>query len=121
LTDFAAGAPRTKRRTVRGVGDGKPFVIEAEYLEGHKRLAIDGEDLGFARDASVYQAVIRQGWQWYQQPELGETSLYPTADFAHRSYLLSALLWDACHLGGPRVVANLEEFWNYAPGFTVPG
>ncbi len=120
LTDFTAGAPRTKRRTVRGVGDGEPFVIEAEYLEGHKFLAINGKDVGFAQDANVYQAVIRQGWQWYQHPVLDDAALYPTPDFAYRAYLLSAMLWDACHLGGPRGADSLEAFWNYAPGFTVP-
>ncbi len=119
LTDFTAKAPRSKRRTVHGVGDGNPFVIEAEYLEGHKFLAIDGKDIGFAQDANVYQAVIRQGWQWYRHPNLAEASLYLTPSFAHRSYLLSAMLWDACHLGGPRSVDSLEAFWNYTPGFTT--
>jgi predicted dehydrogenase len=119
-TDFTADAPRTKRRTVRGVGDGKPFVIEAEYLEGHKFLAIDGKDVGFAQDANVYQAVIRQGWRWYQHPDLDDAALHPTPGFAHRSYLLSAMLWDACHLGKPRQVSNLQEFMGYTPGFVAP-
>ena len=121
LTDFTKDAPRTKRRTVRGVGDGRPFVIEAEYLEGHKFLAIDGKDIGFAQDANVYQSVIRQGWQWYRHPDLGEADLYPTPAFAHRSYLLSAMLWDTCHLGGPRGVDSLDAFMDYRPGFITPG
>jgi hypothetical protein len=120
VTDFTAGAPRTKRRTVRGVGDGKPFVIEAEYLEGHKFLAIDGKDIGFSQDANVYQSVIRQGWQWFLHPGLGDAALHPTPAFAHRTYLLSAMLWDACHNGGPCGTSNLEEFLDYRPGFTCP-
>ena len=120
LTDFTSNAPRTKRRTVRGIGDGKPFVIEAEYLEGHKFLAIDGKDIGFAQDANVYQSVIRQAWQWYLNPEGDNGDLYPTPAFAHRTYLLSAMLWDACHLGGPRRVDGLDAFLAYRPGFTAP-
>lgn len=120
VTDFTTGAPRTKRRTLRGVGDGAPFVIEAEYLEGHKFLAIDGKDIGFSQDANVYQSVIRQGWQWFLHPTLDDAALHPTPAFAHRTYMLSAMLWDACHLGGPRRVSNLQEFMGYSPGFTAP-
>src|SRR5262245_47747827 len=32
-TDFKRDAPWTKRRIVRGQADGRPFEIEAEYLE----------------------------------------------------------------------------------------
>jgi predicted dehydrogenase len=120
VTDFTTGAPRTKRRTVRGVGDGKPFIIEAEYLEGHKFLAINGKDIGFAQDANVYQAVIRQGWQWFLHPGLDDADLHPTPAFAHMTYLLSAMLWDACHLGGPRRVDSLNSFRSYQPGFRFP-
>ncbi len=120
LTDFTGNAPRTKRRTVRGVGDGRPFVIEAEYLEGHKFLAIDGRDIGFAQDANVYQSVIRQAWKWHLNPCLDTPTLHPTPAFAHRTYLLSAMLWDACHLAGPRSVGNLRDFLDYTPGFTAP-
>jgi predicted dehydrogenase len=120
VTDFTTGAPRTKRRTVRGVGDGKPFVIEAEYLEGHKFLAIDGRDIGFAQDANVYQSVIRQAWQWFLHPGSDDAALHPTPAFAHRTYLLSAMLWDACHFDGPHSVNGLASFLNYKPRFRAP-
>ena len=121
FTDFTTGAPRTKRRTIRGMGDGKPFVIDAEYLEGHKFLVIDGKDIGFAQNANVYQSVIRQGWQWFLHPGVDDAALHPTPAFAHRTYLLSAMLWDACHLGGPRSANSLGAFMNYRPGFSVQG
>ena len=42
-TDFTRGASWAKTRIIEGTADGRPLRIEADYLEGRKRLVIDGQ------------------------------------------------------------------------------
>ena len=64
LTDFKRGAPWAKRRVIRGVGDGRPFEIEASYLEGKKGLRIDGVDQPCDPSASSYESVLATIADW---------------------------------------------------------
>lgn len=110
-TNFSQGAPFTKRRRILGVGDGNPFEITAEYLEGHKWLCINGQEQAVAENSNSYACVLKQLWEWrgsLGQAELNR-GLYPNARLAHDAYLISALLWNACYLGHPVSVSSLEE------------
>ncbi|MCL4190471.1 MAG: hypothetical protein KJZ87_01905 [Thermoguttaceae bacterium] len=94
-TDFKRGAPWTKRRVIRGSGDGRAFVIEAEYLEKHKYLAIDGVRQDFDPQADSYAAVIRALAAWCRDVPREELmhGLYPHPTFARWTYQLSSVLW----------------------------
>src|SRR5262245_105109 len=72
-TDFKRAAPWTKRRIVRGQADGQRFEIEAEYLEGHKRLVIDGVDQHIDPQGNSYVQVIETFSRW--RSEIGREQL----------------------------------------------
>jgi predicted dehydrogenase len=108
-TNFKARAPWSKRRVIRGIGDGKPFFIEADYLEGAKYLRINGEDQGFAATLDSYATVIRQIASW--RATLSNTTLmsgmYPNAPLAGFAYFLSHFLWECCSRNSP-VESSIE-------------
>ena len=97
-TNFKSGAPWSKLRVIRGVADGEPFVIEADYLEGAKFLRINGEDLLCDPRADSYANVLRQIGAW--RAELPNSTLmsgiYPNAPLAGFAYFLSHFLWESC-------------------------
>jgi predicted dehydrogenase len=99
LTDFKRGAPWTKRRVIRGHGDGQPFVIDAEVLEGHKRLEINGRSQDDVVATNSYAEVIRTFGRWTQRVprEALMQGCYPNPRFAQVTYQLSSLLWQASH------------------------
>ncbi len=94
-TDFKSGATWTKRRVLAGTADGKPFRIEAEYLEGHKRLIINGVDQGCDPAADSYRQVLVTGsrWQRSEDPRTLMTGVFPNPAFARLTYQLSSVLW----------------------------
>ncbi len=118
-TNFKTGAEFTKRRLIKGRANGKPFVIEADYLEGNKYLLINGEDQDIDPESDSYVGVIRQLWHWRQNvdKEALMAGVYPNARFAKCTYLLSAMLWDSCRHGETVSVDDLDHFLAYRPSF----
>jgi predicted dehydrogenase len=98
LTDFKRGASWAKRRVIRGVGDGRPFEIEASYLEGKKTFRINGVDQTCDPSASSYESVLATIADWglrYDRPGL-MNGHFPNPTFARLTYQLSAALWRSC-------------------------
>lgn len=122
LTDFKAGAPFTKRRIVRGRGDGRPFCIEVDYLEGRKRLWLDGVEQAVDPRADSYEAVLRTFVRWRRQPrdEL-LAGIYPHPAFARITYQLSSALWRACRARSGVRLANLDDVLGFDAGFRESG
>ena len=80
---------------MRGVGDGQPFTVDADFLEDHKRLEINGEPQDDVVAANSYEEVIKTFAAWsrtvpYEQLMGGR---YPHPAFAHIAYQLSSVLW----------------------------
>ena len=98
LTDFKRGASRAKRRVIRGVGDGRPFEIEASYLEGKKALRIDGVDQACDPSANSYENVLATIADWGLRNDRAGlmNGLFPNPAFARLTYQLSAALWRSC-------------------------
>ncbi|WP_165071347.1 Gfo/Idh/MocA family oxidoreductase [Paludisphaera rhizosphaerae] len=97
-TNFRRGAPWIKRRTIRGIGDGRPFEIEVSYLEGRKSLRIDGENQPCDPSADSYAQVISTFARWASTADLGSlrNGLYPHPRFTRLAYRLSSALWRSC-------------------------
>lgn len=118
-TDFKAGAEFVKRRVLRGCGDGRPFRIEVEYLEGAKQLKINGEDQQVDPRASSYESVLRTFTRW--RGEVGRDALmegiYPNPPFARITYQLSSALWRASRDRSPVQFADLDELLQFDAGF----
>jgi len=105
-TDFTSGAPWSKRRIIRGIGDGQNFTIEVDYLEGKKRLSINGVDQACDPMADSYQQAIVTAWEWCKAIARSRTSrteqaVYPDAQFAQETYQLSSALWHSSQTGEP--------------------
>ena len=123
-TDFKSGAKFTKRRTIKGMGDGQPFTIEAEYLEGEKHLRINGVDQSISKEASGYENAILQIWSWYRtvnHDELMGGDLYPNPTFAQYTYLISAMLWDSCATNETVTAQSKDQVLNYRCQFPGSG
>jgi len=120
-TDFKAGAPFAKTKTITGRAGGRPFVVEADYLEGAKRLAIDGRDMGFARDASGYEHILRTLAAWRQRvsPERLMRGVYPNPRFARLTYQISSVLWRSCWTGRPIALRSYDELLGFAADFAA--
>jgi predicted dehydrogenase len=95
LTNFKRGACWSKERIIRGTADGQPFLLEVDYLEGGKRLVINGVEQKCDMTADSYQQVIEVAWRWQQECDVGElmNGLYPNPRFARLAYQLSSVLW----------------------------
>lgn len=121
-TDFKRGAEFTKQRLIHGTADGRPFEIDCDFLEGAKYLRIDGVDQGVPPDLNSYEHVLRQLWGWRQDTawETFNGGTFPNARFARLTYLLSSMLWDACH-GGPVAAPDAGAVDAYRPGFPRVG
>jgi hypothetical protein len=120
-TNFKKGAPWAKRREVRGLADGRPFEIVADYLEGNKQLTIDGRPQPIDRAASSYEQVLLTAHRWHRDvgPAGLAAGVYPTPRFARATYQLSAALWGSCHDRRPlrfASAADLLEFDPHYPG-----
>jgi len=121
LTDFKANAKWSKQRVISGVGDGKPFRIEADYLENEKRLEINGEDQQCEPKASSYRQVITTIARWAQQ--VPNASLmrdaYPNPEFARVTYQLSSALWRSCRDARQLHFASLKDLQSFDAGFAA--
>jgi predicted dehydrogenase len=94
-TNFKSGAAWTKRRVITGSGDERPFRIEAEYLEGHKRLLINGVDQQCDPRADSYRQVLETANMWRAACRRDEllSGRFPHPAFARWTYQLSSVLW----------------------------
>ncbi|GMV92943.1 MAG: hypothetical protein AMXMBFR82_27210 [Candidatus Hydrogenedentota bacterium] len=118
-TDFKSGALFTKRRTIEGIGDGVPFHIEAEHLEGRKYLIINGTRTEIPPDAEAYHQVIQRSVQWVTEHggDVNANLRFPNTTFAWYTYQLSAMLWDSCNEGALKSAKSAREILNYEPGY----
>jgi predicted dehydrogenase len=118
-TNFKAGAEWTKRRTITGTADGRPFRIEAEYLEGHKRLVIDGIDQQCDPAADSYEQAILTAQAW--QENVGRRRLmaevYPNPSFARVTYQLSSVLWRSSTDRRPIRLKSMREMIDFDARF----
>ena len=98
-TNFLRGAPWAKRRVLRGVGDGQPFVIDADFLENDKRLLINGLSHPDAANTNSYAEVIKTCGHYGRtvDPTMLRRGLFPHPDFTRLTYQLSSILWRSCH------------------------
>ena len=121
LTDFKRNAAFSKRRVIEGMADGRPFLIEADYLEGGKRLAIDGKDQGWDAASNSYEQVIRTLARWYQEDGADRLrkGVYPNPRFARLTYQLSAMLWKSSHDRRSMEAASLGDLLNFDAGFAA--
>jgi predicted dehydrogenase len=118
-TDFKSGAPFSKRKVIRGMADGQPFTIEADHLEGSKYLRINGQDQGFAPDASAYQHIIRTlgNWSRNMDPVWLMHGAFPNPRFARLTYQLSSVLWRSSFLGESMRLESCEELIRFQADF----
>lgn len=119
LTDFTSGASWSKRRVLRGRADGKPFTIEAEYLEDHKQLVINGVDQACDPVASSYSQIILTAWHWFQSVPGDQliNGIFPNPHLAHVTYQLSSVLWHSAHEQCAVSVNSLHELLEFDAGF----
>ena len=117
-TDFKPHAPFRKKRIIRGAGDGRPFEIEVDYLEGAKYLLINGVDQGCDRAGSSYEAVVTTLGKWRRERRWEElmTAAYPSPAFAHLTYQLSGALWRSCWDGRRIELANQSQLLAFDSG-----
>jgi predicted dehydrogenase len=118
-TDFQAGAEFTKRRVLRGNGNGRPFCIEANYLEGRKRLSINGVEQAVDPHANSYESVLQAFTRWRRESSREELmeGIYPNPAFARITYQLSSALWRASRDRFGLRLANLDALLGFDAGF----
>ena len=118
-TDFTSGAEWTKRRLISGTADGRPFRVEAEYLEGHKRLVIDGVDQGCDPQADSYRQVLTTAHRWKREIDrrLLMTGVAPNPRFAQMTYQLSSVLWRSARDGTTIRLASMQDLIGFDAGF----
>jgi predicted dehydrogenase len=95
LTDFTRGAEWSKRRVVRGTGDGTPFEVDLSYLEGHKHLRVNGVEQPWDPASDSYLHVLATMARWARENDRDRlmTGPFPHPRFARATYQLSAALW----------------------------
>lgn len=120
-TNFKRHAPWTKRRVIRGVADGKPFEIEAEFLEGKKQVLIDGINQSVNPQANSYAQVIETFSRWRHDLSREELLLgvYPNPRFAQITYQLSSALWRASYDRRPQVFQSLSSLLDFDARFSA--
>ncbi len=118
-TDFKRGAPWRKERIIRGKGDGLPFEILVDYLEGAKYLVIDGEDQLCEPWGNSYTAVL--GGMHALHAAIPEEELmagvYPNPSFARHTYQLSSAIWRASYDGEELVFPDAASLSAFDAGF----
>jgi len=119
LTDFKAGAQLAKRRVLRGRGDGRPFCIEVDYLEGCKRLSIDGVEQTIDPRADSYESVLGTFVRWRRETPREDlmAGIYPNPAFARITYQLSSALWRASRDRAGLQFAHLDDVLQFDAGF----
>ncbi len=125
VTNFKRGAPWSKRRVIQGRGDGRVFVIEAEYLEGKKQLRINGVDQGWDARACSYEAMLStwSDWRATVPPATLLGGVYPNPRLAWLAFQLSGGLWRASHERRRIEIAGLPELEAFDNGYraALPG
>lgn len=119
IADFRRGARWAKRRVIHGRGDGRPLRIECDFLEGGRRLLVDGRSDETITKRNSYIEVIRAFGRWRRErtrDELHE-GIWPNARLAHLAYQLSGVLWHAGFHGKPVAVAGLDELLDFESGY----
>ena len=118
-TDFKSGAEWTKRYLISGTADGRPFRIDAEYLEGHKRLVIDGADRRCDPAADSYQQVLSTANRWKREVDrrVLMTQVVPNPRFAQVTYQLSGVLWRSARDGAAIRLTSMKELDEFDAGF----
>ncbi len=119
LTNFKAGAEFTKRRVLCGRGDGQPFRIEVEYLEGRKQLKINGADQRVDPRANSYDSVLKIFTRWRRHASRDELmgGIYPNPVFARITYQLSSALWRASRDRSAVQLADVDQLLKFDAGF----
>jgi predicted dehydrogenase len=117
--DFKRGAPWTKRRVLRGRRDGQPFLIDVEFLEGHKRLRINGISQAVDSKRDSYQDVVRTTGQWHERfsQQLLRDGVFPHARFARLTYQLSSLLWRCSQDCSPVQLRSIDDLLDFDARF----
>lgn len=117
-TDFKLGAAWAKTRVIRGTGDGRPFTIEADYLEGEKCLSFNGRQQPWDPKSNSYEHVIRTLWRWQRlaRRELLD-GVYPNPAFARIAYQLSSVLWRSCHDKQALQLPSLSSLLSFDAGY----
>lgn len=110
LTDFRRGTPRSQYRRVVGEGDGRSFILETEYLPGAAWLKINGESAPLPREDTPHLEALRGAWRYHCDRVNGRPRQFPLPGpaFAHRTWIVSSLLWNAAH-GKPTTPAFPED------------
>jgi hypothetical protein len=121
VTNFKRGAPWRKRRTLRGQADDRPFVIEADYLEGKKSLRINGVDQGWDASASSYDAILTTLAYWRNSVPAVTLShgVYPNPRLAWLAFQLSGALWRSSHEGSRITLPDLKALDAFDCGFAA--
>jgi predicted dehydrogenase len=118
-TDFKRQAEWAKRRIIRGTADGQPLLIEADFLEGQKRLVINGQPQPDVAATDSYAEVIKTCGRWYGSISTDDSrgNVYPTPSFAHVTYQLSSVLWRSSDEGKSIAIDSLAQLMSYNAGF----
>ena len=118
-TDFTRGAPWEKRRAITGTVDGRAFSIEAHFLEGDKRLLIDGEPNDDVVHTDSYAEVIQAISRLRQHASRREimSGVHPNPTFARLTFQLSSLLWKSCWEREAMEVDSLPALLAFDAGF----
>ncbi len=119
VTDFTRGAPWSKRRSIKGYVDGRPFLIEADFLEGKKLLVIDGKSHDEVVQTNSYVEVLKSISRLRQSHTATElmSGLYPNPAFARTTYQASSLLWKSSWEKIPIEVGSLQDLLAFDAGF----
>lgn len=118
-TDFKRGAPWGKQRAIQGTVDGRPFMLVADFLEGKKRLLIDGKSHDNVIHTNSYAEVIKALSRLRQQAcsrEIMEGN-YPHPTFARLTYQLSSVLWRSSWEKKPIVLASRRDLLKFDAAF----
>ena len=120
-TNFRSGAPWSKRRVIRGRGDGRAFEIDISYLEGAKSLRIDGRDQSCDPSADSYAQVLATFGRWAGGVDRDELNRghYPNPRFTRLAYRLSSALWLACRDRSEVVLGSAADVEAYDARYSV--
>jgi len=121
ITNFKKGAEAIKRRTIVGVGDGKEFVIDANYQEDSKHLLITGVRQDYDPATNSYEKVIETLGEWYENvgAQALMSGVYPNPSFARLTYQLSSVLWRSCWDKQRITLASLDELKTFDARFAA--
>ncbi len=119
LTNFKSGAPWSKRRVLTGLGDGRPFEIEADFLEGKKYLRINGQDQPWDARSDSYESILTTLATWRQTVSRAQllNGLYPNARLAWLAYQLSGALWKSSFEGKLVTLRGVEALDEFDSGY----